>query len=131
MSRLIPCPACHSHVIVGERECPHCGVALASRSGNTAGRASAVLMGLALTGCPESVAVYGVPDTELPPAGTETNAETDTDTDAETEAQTGSGSGTADTGTASGSSDSGTAGSGTAGTSVGEPDYGVPETTSG
>lgn len=131
MPRLIPCPACHSHVIVGERECPHCGVALASRSGNTAGRASAVLMGLALTGCPESVAVYGVPDTELPPAGTETHADTDTntDTDAETDAQTSSGSGTADSGTASGSS--GTAGSGTEGTSVGEPDYGVPETTSG
>jgi len=49
MPRLTPCPSCHGHVSIGERECPHCGTALHT---TTAARASVVLLGLTLAGCP-------------------------------------------------------------------------------
>ena len=105
MPRLSPCPTCHEHVLSDERECPHCGATIRRSSA----RVPAVLMGLALTGCPgiaDPEPEYGVPDTS--PDDADTTADVGTDT--------GTSSGGTETGT-----DTGT-------TSVGEPEYGVPET---
>lgn len=97
MARLTPCPSCQQHVLTNERECPHCGASLRS----TSARAPALLLGLALTGCPISVEpVYGVPEDDGPEdEETDTGMETGTDTDND-ESET---------------------------TTVGEPEYGVPE----
>jgi hypothetical protein len=101
MPRLTPCPSCHSHVLVDERECPHCGAGLRQ----VAGRGAAVLMGLALAGCPSAgEPEYGVPDTG-PDDGTASSTATDTGLE------------------------TGTGGMGTGTDTVGEPEYGVPETT--
>ncbi|WP_052546971.1 hypothetical protein [Enhygromyxa salina] len=100
MPRLIPCPACHSHVLVDEHTCPHCSASLRT----AAPKLPVVLMGLALAGCPAvGEPDYGVPDTGLEETTTSTDTDTDTDTGM-----------TSDT-------DSGT-------DSVGEPEYGVPDT---
>jgi hypothetical protein len=110
MPRLTPCPTCHSHVFADARECPHCGAALAPRN---KALVPAVLVGIALTGCPTPEPDYGVPDTGP---------------------QEESGSGT-ETGTTSmgepeyGVPDTGDSGTETGTTSMGEPEYGVPETT--
>jgi hypothetical protein len=94
MARLTPCPSCQQHVLTDERACPHCGAAL--RSSNA--RVPALLLGLALTGCPDNVEpVYGSPEDDGPIDETETETGMDTGTD-ETET-----------------------------TTVGEPEYGVPE----
>lgn len=71
MPRLTPCPSCEAHVFVDERVCPHCGASL--RTPNA--RVPAVLIGLALTGCPLEPE-YGVPD----PGETETPMESGTET---------------------------------------------------
>lgn len=138
MSRLIPCSSCHSHVRIDDSECPHCGATLRTTSSM---RVPAVLMGLALAGCPNDPGEpeYGVADT-----GPSTTGVTTTDTDgSDSGTDTGSGSGSAtgmtDDGTSSGTSAEGSSSVGepeygvpeTSSTSAGEPDYGVPETTSG
>lgn len=127
MPRLTPCPSCSSHVLADERECPHCGATLRTIG---APRVAAVVVGLTLGGCIIPQPAYGIPD----PSATES-------TEGTAGASTGSDSGTTEgmtgtagsEGTSTGMADSttgdteATAGSGTAG----EPDYGVPETTSG
>lgn len=51
---LIVCPSCSTHVLVRHAGCPHCGATVRS-GGEVLGRtAGAVLMGLALAGCPAS-----------------------------------------------------------------------------
>jgi hypothetical protein len=81
-------------VLVDERECPHCGASLRT----TTARVPAVLLGLALTGCPdpEPEPVYGTPDSG-PTDESDTNM------------------------------DSGTEGTDSETTTVGEPEYGVPD----
>ncbi len=50
---LVVCPACSTHVLVRDSECPHCGTSLRSEKGTVFARtATAMLMGLALAGCP-------------------------------------------------------------------------------
>ncbi|MGH1343943.1 MAG: hypothetical protein ACRBN8_20460 [Nannocystales bacterium] len=50
---LIVCAACSSHVLTSDKACPHCGAAVHDGKGQVLGRtAAAVLMGLALAGCP-------------------------------------------------------------------------------
>jgi hypothetical protein len=125
MPRLTPCPSCSSHVLTDERECPHCGASLRTIA---APRVAAVVVGLTLGGCILPQPAYGIPDPSTS-TGTEGTAGTSTDTGS-TDAQT---STAASEGTSTGMADSttgdteATAGSGTAG----EPDYGVPETTTG
>jgi hypothetical protein len=58
MPRLTPCPTCHSHVLADSTGCPHCGATLRSNKSLV----PAVLVGLALAGCPAEPE-YGVPDT--------------------------------------------------------------------
>ena len=57
-----PCTACGSHVVRGSRHCPHCGCDTVHPSPRL-GSAAAMLLGLALTGCPEDLddvqALYG------------------------------------------------------------------------
>ena len=129
MPRLIPCPHCHGHVLTPERECPHCGASLPAPSSL---RAPAVLMGLTLAGCPVGEPEYGVADVG---STTQTPTTSATEgTDGETDAQTDSGSdsgGASSSGSSTGMADTGTETGATAGSSAGEPDYGVPETTSG
>lgn len=77
MPRLIPCPSCHSHVLVSERVCPHCN---ASQRSTASPALPAVLLGLALTGCPTNdEPAYGVPTTGEEEMATDTASETDTD----------------------------------------------------
>jgi hypothetical protein len=118
MPRMTPCPTCHSHVFADARECPHCGAALATRN---KALVPAVLVGLALTGCPtRAEPEYGVPDTgPQDESGTATGSETATTSMGEPEY------GVPDTGP----TDTETAGTETGTTSMGEPEYGVPETT--
>ena len=97
MPRLTPCPSCHVHVFANERSCPHCGAELPR---TLSARVPALLVGLALTGCPEPEPVYGVPD-----PGPE-DSDSDSDTSTSTETETGVDSET---------------------TTVGEPEYGVPD----
>jgi hypothetical protein len=112
MPRLIPCPSCQSHVFAGDRTCPHCGASL--RSSGT-GKA-AVLVSLTLTGCPTNIEpVYGEADTvdsvdTGETADMDTDTETGTGTDSETDTDVG-------TDTDDGETDT-----------VGEPEYGVPDT---
>ncbi len=128
MSRLIPCSSCHSHVMVDDRECPHCGASLRT---TTALRAPAVLMGLALTACPVGEPEYGVADTGEP---TTTGMATETASGSDSGSGSGSGSGgsTTTAGSSTGMADSGTAttdgSSGTGSGTLGEPEYGVAET---
>ena len=76
MPRLTPCPSCHSHVLLGERECPHCEASLRP----VVAGVPAALISLALAGCPgPAEPVYGVPD-DGSPDETETGMETGTDT---------------------------------------------------
>jgi hypothetical protein len=128
---------------MGDRQCPHCGAALRT---TTATRASAVLMGLALAGCPGDDSgtsttfepEYGVPDTA---SATDTEGTTAGTTDGSTIGESSATAGEADYGTgetvppastSAGEADYGVPDTGSPGsTSAGEPDYGVPETTSG
>lgn len=143
MRRLMPCPSCHSHVLVEDRDCPHCGTVL-----RTAGAplAAAVIASLMLGSCVDDVGEpeYGVPVTTAADsdgtagttAGTAgTTAGTGMGTsDGTTTADSITGTGGVEYGTAdfgdelTGTDTEGTTGTGT--TSVGEPEYGVPETSS-
>lgn len=50
---LVVCVACSSHVLTSDKACPHCGASVHDGKGQVLGRtATAVLMGLALAGCP-------------------------------------------------------------------------------
>lgn len=112
ITRLIACPACAEHIKSSEPQCPHCGAENRSVEGRAARAATAVLMGLALSGCPDKE------------PGPTTNSGSSTDS----EASSGS-----DTGSDTGGSES--SGSGTDSDSMpmttAEPEYGVPVTTSG
>ena len=108
MTRLSPCPSCRSHVLSVDERCPHCGASLRT---SFAPRASAILLGLALAGCPgdDSTGDEGAdgPSTSAP--GTTTQA--------------------ASEGTEEGSGTTAAPTSGTA--TLGEPEYGVPGTSTG
>lgn len=107
-TRLIACPACREHIKSSDAACPHCGAELRS-DGRLSRAASAVLMGLALAGCPDK-------------GGDSTGSNSD---------GTSSGSGTdATDGTSIGGSTTGTGGDITSlDPTVAEPEYGVPFTT--
>lgn len=47
--RLVACPSCSQHVRAEDPACPHCGASVRTTTG---WRPPAVLLGLALTGCP-------------------------------------------------------------------------------
>lgn len=124
MPRLTPCPSCSSHVLADERECPHCGGTLRSAA---APRVAAVVVGLTLGGCILPQPAYGIPDPSTS-TGTEGTAGTSTGTDTgETEGMTSTS--TAGTSTGMADSDTGDTDATAGSTSVGEPDYGVPEST--
>jgi len=126
----MPCPSCSSHVLTDERECPHCQAPLRTVA---APRVAAVVVGLALGGCILPQPAYGIPDPSTSTgtegtAGTSTGTDTDPQTsmtDAMSSESTSTGMADSTTGDTEGTA--GTAGTGTAG----EPDYGVPETTTG
>ncbi len=142
-TRLYACPGCHEHVRAEDDACPHCGAELRGE-GWVARAASAILVGLALTGCPDkggpvSTSVepeYGVP-TSGPMTGTGSTGST---------GSTGTGTGTG-TGTIGGTFEpeygvptsttppmttGSTGATGSTGSTGGpEPDYGVPATTDG
>jgi hypothetical protein len=122
MPRLTPCPSCSSHALADERECPHCGAPLRSTA---APRVAAVVVGLTLGGCILPQPAYGIPDPSTS-SGTEGTAGTSTDT-GETEGMTSTS--TAGTSTGMADSDTGDTDATAGSTSVGEPDYGVPEST--
>lgn len=105
ITRLIACPACAEHIKSNESVCPHCGAENRGAEGRAARAATAVLMGIMLSGCP---------DKEPDPTSSDG-----------TDSGSGSGS-SSDTG---GSSSTGDDSSGT--TFTPEPEYGVPVTTSG
>ncbi|MEX1361723.1 MAG: hypothetical protein AB1Z98_01250 [Nannocystaceae bacterium] len=138
MARLIPCPHCHAHVMLDERRCPHCSTEL--RTAFAPRAATTLLLGLALAGCPGDDTTddgAGTQGTTAPTSGTATASGTGTDTTSD--GSIGSGGveyGTVDTsmdddtGTTGGTDSTGTdSASGTE--TLGEPEYGVPETTSG
>lgn len=156
-TRLVACPACREHVKTDAATCPHCGADLPSY--NRLGHAmSAAIVGLALTGCPKAEPDYGVATFE-PITETGNDTESGSDTDTGTGTGTGT-SMTAGTGTMSGTgttiepqpdygtatfepeygvptTDATTSSTGTStstGTTTmgtgGEPEYGVPETSS-
>jgi hypothetical protein len=154
-TRLVACPACREHVKTDAAACPHCGAALPSV--NRLGFASAAIVGLALSGCPDKDTMttaepeYGVATTEpLASTGNDTEPGTGTGTGTSMTAGTGTMSGTGTTmepqpdyGTATfepeygvpttdATTSTGTStstGTTTMGTG-GEPEYGVPETSS-
>ncbi len=101
ITRLIACSACAEHIKSSESQCPHCGADNRSVEGRAARAATAVLMGLVLSGCP---------DKEPEPTTTD-------GTD-------GSGSASETGGSSTGQDSSGT-------TFTPEPEYGVPVTTGG
>ena len=138
MGPLIACPACSNHVLAREVACPHCGATM--RSAGMVGRtASAVLMGLALAGCPAddddndtmaSTGSSGSPTTD--PSESTSSEGSSTDPTAMTTGPLYGGPATGEL--TSSTSDSSSTGGETEGTSSGStslsPDYGVP-TTSG
>lgn len=123
MARLVPCPSCSCHVLVDERECPGCGATLRTTA---APRVAAAVVGLALGGCIVAEPAYGVPDPSTTTGGTMgTSTEGDTaDTEGTTATAGSEGTSTGMADSTTGDTDA-TAGSDT----VGEPDYGVPATT--
>lgn len=110
ITRLIACPSCAEHFKSNESQCPHCGADNRGVEGRAARAATAVLMGIMLSGCP---------DKEPEPTGTGTDSSTDG----------GSGSGSGSEGASSTGAGTDTDTSGT--TFTPEPEYGVPVTTSG
>ena len=53
VGKLVACPSCATHVLASDAHCPQCGGEVRNVRGQVLGRtASAVLMGLALAGCP-------------------------------------------------------------------------------
>ncbi len=67
------CSHCNCYCRPSDTTCPHCGAALSRGAGRPQRAAAAVLLGLALSGCPDKskdsatgtspVALYGMPDT--------------------------------------------------------------------
>lgn len=142
MARLTPCPSCHAHVFVDDRRCHHCGASL--RTTTAAPIVTTMLLGLALAGCPSDKEDDTGATTHESQDGTQgTTAGTMGTDNGTTTADSISGSGgveygTPDTGiedataTATASDSTGTGTDGTAGSDeVGEPEYGVPGTTTG
>jgi len=133
---------------VDESACPHCGAALVEASNVIARGAGAVVLGLALAGCPSddddnmtNTSVepdYGVPQTESVSESNTTSASmsstsagsmSGTGTDGSTGTSETVGEpeyGVPETGTPTGSDTTG--GDSTSSTGTIEPDYGVPET---
>jgi len=100
ITRLIACPVCAEHIKSNESICPHCGGQVRGADGRVLRGASAVLLGLALSGCPnKEPEPTTTGDTGTGSSGGETDTEADTDTEAGT-------------------------------TLIPEPEYGVPVTTS-
>ncbi len=133
MSRLIPCPACAAHVLVAERRCPHCGTTLRTVAAPVT---FTVLLGLTLAACPgddsgdgsDTVGATTNPTSSTTAIGPSSTTEDslsgsggveygtpDTGIDSDTTGSTGTGTGTGTDTTSSGS------------TSLGEPEYGVAE----
>ena len=54
MGSLIVCSSCGQHVRADEHVCPHCTSGIRTTSGTVAKTASAMLLGLAIAGCPSS-----------------------------------------------------------------------------
>ncbi|WAS92631.1 hypothetical protein [Nannocystis punicea] len=108
-TRLYACPACREHIKSDTSTCPHCGAEL-HREGRLGRAASAVMVSLALSGCPAK--------------GDDTMGGSDSSTGQNT------------TGTATGNTTDDTSGATTDGNSGGmtdsptsaEPEYGVPAT---
>lgn len=121
MARLIACPSCQTHIRTDERICPHCGSRVHSDTGVVARTTSAVLMGLALAGCPADEDDVIEPEYGTPTTMTEGSTST-------TEGQTGEGESSSESGdeTSTSSSTGGAEGSST--TDAGESDYGVAQT---
>jgi len=133
--------------MVEEHRCPHCGVALRTTLAPRAG--AVVLLGLALAGCPaddtgdSGASTQGTQSGTTGTTGTTGTGAVTGDTGQETTSDDtlgGSGGveyGTPDTGiddpgTTGTTGTTGTGGASTDGTtSVNEPEYGVPETTTG
>lgn len=128
MPRLIPCPSCHAHVVLDERRCPHCSTELRTTLAPRA--AGTLLLGLMLAGCPADDSTDDGASSQTTNATT--NATSGTGTVSTTSDVSISGSGGVEYGTPdTGIEDDGTSGT-TGGTAtVGEPEYGVPETTTG
>lgn len=156
-TRLVACPSCREHIKSSDTACPHCGAEFRAADGRIVRAASAVLMGLALAGCPDKggdssgstgndtdmtsdatdepmltdvgEAEYGAPVTE----GFETLGEPEYGVPQTTGTGTGTGTGgEPDYGvpaTTGTGGETDATGSGTE--TVGEPEYGVPSTTSG
>lgn len=120
ITRLIACPACAQHIKSSETQCPHCGAENRAAEGRAARAATAVLMGLALSGCPgkdpgpTTNSASGTDTEDSSGSGTETDTDTGSSTTGDASSGSGSGSGT-DTMTMTSA----------------EPEYGVPVTTSG
>lgn len=127
MPTLVACPSCNQHVRSDERACPHCGRVLRDGGGRVSATAGALLMGLSLGACADkdgndstssSATVgepeYGVAATEVEPAyGVPVDTESSS-----------TGGEASSTGSETDTDTDGT-------TSIGEPEYGVPETTTG
>jgi hypothetical protein len=106
-TRLYACPACREHIKSDATVCPHCGAELPARGGLSRA-ASAVVVSLALTGC----------GTTKPEPGVTTDGSTTANTSSSTTDGTSSSSGGTETASA------------TEDPTLGEPEYGVPTTTS-
>lgn len=117
ITRLVACSSCAQHIKSSESVCPHCGAehrVHGSVDGRVGRAATAMLMGLALSGCPDK-------DPEPTASGTDSGGSTTAATDTTTGS---SGSETGMTGmTEAMTGDEST-------TAMPEPEYGVP-TTSG
>ncbi|PCC72218.1 hypothetical protein SAMN02745121_01427 [Nannocystis exedens] len=110
-TRLYACPACREHIKSDTSTCPHCGAEL-HREGRLARAASAVMVSLALSGCPDK--------------GDDTMSGSDSSTgQSTTDASTGTGN---TTDTTTGSTTEGNSASMTESPTSAEPEYGVPAT---
>ena len=119
-SKLVMCSACNVAIRPDETVCPSCG---ARRKWVSAPNASgAVLLGLALAGCPSD---DGTETMGSSATASSTNATTDTET-----GNTTSGSASM-TSTSASTSDSSTTTDNESGSVSAQPPYGVPDTTSG
>lgn len=78
MPRLIPCSTCHNHIRATDGNCPHCGATVRT---TVSPAVPALILGLALTGCPEAEPAYGVPVTTTEDGDTATDDTGDTGTD--------------------------------------------------
>ncbi len=106
MMSLIPCSHCGCHVLEDDAQCPHCH----REPPGSARTSAAVLLGLALAGCPIASPEYGLPVTDYTDKLPTETADTGT-----------GGTGATDTGTGStgstGVTDTGPGSTGSTGTS--------------